>query len=499
MRTLLLGSDIIYNTNGNLVPIEINTNLGMDGTNLLEEEDDIFFLNDLETFIVQNNFTKVSYIGFLEYLSGQLQILCNKLNIPYTYYRVATGYAIPDVPDYPEHLIIRSAYDYSAIVDETYCKNKINFLNLIKNQPFATEFAYKDENDILVSNITTIPDYGNQPNFILKSVLPSYDIEIYPKLYKVTNQSELNIILENVNQNYFLMTFWLNSEKFYLNHIRVMRSFNLLFPPDLQNITIGQYTRLPNKSVDELSVFDPITFELNNDDRIKYITKDALLGPKLLDTDRVELSDGTFKTALQLEVGDIIKTLDIPNPNHVDINQLVYSYEMDYATLVSGTTYSQNVINNKVAIDKIVDYVKITFTDDTIWEDTKNSSYLTLRDDIVYFRFLDFDDVAHGIKAGDQIILVDTAYEELRFILKEIKTFEITHQIFSGWAISVDEEKLFLTQSNDTVSYAAVEHNINCYSAVLCQVGGCGKDNICCYNGSYFCLKSSDCTYCNPG
>jgi len=501
MRTLLLGTDLVYNSNNDLVPVEINTNLGMDSYNLIEDDTEIFSLSNLETFISQNNFSKVTYIGALEYFSDLLHGLCDTLNIEYRYHRIATGYAIPDIPDYATHLIIRSAYDYSAIVDYLYCQNKVNFMNLIKQQSFGSEFAYMDENNQIINNITTIPNYGNHPNFILKSVLPQYDKEIYPKLFKVTNQSELDTIIQNnVDENCFLMTFHLNLNNLYYNHMKIIRSLNLLFPPDLENIAIGQYTRIPNRSIDEASVFDTVTFELSNLDRIKYLSKDEPLGPKLLDTDRVEMADSSFKTAIQLQVNDVVKTINIPNPNHIDTNRLVYSYEIDYETFVSGTTYSQNIITGKAKIDKIVDYVKITFLDDTFWEDTKNSSYLILRNNIVYFRFLDLDD-PYGIRIGDQIILIDTASQGLNFVLKEIKSVETVRQIFSGWSISVQEEHLFLTQSNDTISYVAVEHNAFCVSSAdNCKTVSCVKGTVCCFyppEGGWGCHIWAYCPGCS--
>ena len=39
MRTLLLGTDFMYNYRGILVPIEINTNVGMNSTTFEERKD----------------------------------------------------------------------------------------------------------------------------------------------------------------------------------------------------------------------------------------------------------------------------------------------------------------------------------------------------------------------------------------------------------------------------------------------------------------------------
>ena len=63
MRTVLIGSDFIYNSNGNLIPIEINTNVGFDNENSrVEDADNSFNLSSLLQFITDNGFTKIEYI-----------------------------------------------------------------------------------------------------------------------------------------------------------------------------------------------------------------------------------------------------------------------------------------------------------------------------------------------------------------------------------------------------------------------------------------------------
>ena len=479
MRTLLLGTDFMYNSSGALVPIEINTNIDIE---YIQPEDEIFNLDEFKTFLISNSITKITYIGAVELFNKKLSELSGD-TMEYIYHKINKGITIPYVEDSANHLIIRSAYDSTAIVDEDYCKNKVNFLNLIKNQAFCSQFAYLDQNGSIVNNIITIPDNGNHPNFILKSIFPFYDKDIYPKLYKVSNQSELNIILQNLTEGYYLTEFYYNSNHLYENHIKVYRTMNLLIPPDLHSIQIGQYTRLTGKNVDELSTFDNNTYEINEIDKIKYITTSLNInGPKLLDTDEIMLADGTFISALDLQNDMEIRTIIIPNPENVEFRSMTANYHIDYNTFVSGTTYSTNIVKNKTRVDKLVPYVKITFTDDTTWEDTKNSSYLVLKNDEVRFLYLDEHKI-NGLKIGDQVILIDAtkAKEDvLMTVLKEVKNIETTKLIFGGWEISVQEEHLFLTRQEGTdTSYVAIEHNMSCYETG-CAKGSCFKNYTCC-------------------
>lgn len=263
MRTLLLGSDFMYDKDGNLRPIEINTAVGWHN-NKIEENELCLDLTTLTTFITNNSFTKVVYIGGIDFLSKQLSDSCVTLGITYELNLTSTNsVTIPYIEDNDQTLIIRSAYDTTALVDDTYCKDKVKFLNLIKDSSFESQFAYLNDESILVNNITTINDNGSHPNFILKSRLPQYDKDVYPKFYKISTQEELDILISNVvTTDYFLMEFHFNPNELIQNHIKVFRGLNLLFPPNLESISLGGYTRTCDNSLETTSLYDTITYEL---------------------------------------------------------------------------------------------------------------------------------------------------------------------------------------------------------------------------------------------
>jgi hypothetical protein len=453
MRTVLIGSDFMYNSNGDLIPIEINTNVGWDGPNSrIESNEESLNLISLIEFINNNGFTKIEYIGALPYffdvLSKSVEIECNM-------HSVNGSLTIPFIEDNDTTLIIRSAYDTTAIVDDEYCANKINFLNLIKNSTFGSEFAYRLEDGTLVNSITNILDNGNHPNFILKTSGPHYDKSLYPKLFKVSTQEELNTILNEVTGDYFLMPYYYNPNKLFNNHVQVVRSLNLLFPPNLESLQIGQYHKICFDTIDESPEYDEVNFNyLGN--RASYLTtiKNDWI-PKLEDTDLVEMADGTFKTALDLQVGDDLKTIDIPNPNNVDIVDESVNYGIDMNELINGSIYSTNKVTNKRRIHRITNTTNIQFQDGTTWSDVSESRYLVDREGVVKF-------IRVGtLKPGDIVLLIDTSTSELSFVQKIVSTLEKTHNIFEGWVLTVERQHLFLTKSdeNDTTSYVAIEHN----------------------------------------
>lgn len=488
MRTVLLGSDLMYDNNGVLRLIETNTAVGWDN-NIVETQDNCFDIVNLDNFVKANNFKKIVYIGSIYPFSRLLEQFYSGSSIIYEYIRVeTTSLTVPVIEDSEDVLFIRSSYDITAIVDEEYCKDKIGLLKLISGSSFSNEFAYKDTNGNLINTITSIVNNGEHPNFILKCRYPSYDHQIYPKLYKVTNQTELDVILQNVNENYFLMPFYFNQNYTYQNHIRVLRGLNLLYPPNLESISLGGYTKITTLKLNwGTNTYDSQTYELEGTMRFKYITKSSnFMAPKLEDTDQVQMADGSWKTALDLQIGDVIKTINFPNTDNIDIRDELVNLNITFEELQTGSTYSSNIVTNKKRVDKINNIVKVTFTDNTTWEDTEASSYLTIKEGNVRFLYIE------ALNSGDVIILVDTSNPDtVVYVAKTIQSIEITRSIFSGWEIVVQREHIFLTKSTegDTTSYAAIEHNIACGCS---SCAACLKD---CPPSVYQCNNGA-CTVC---
>jgi hypothetical protein len=465
MRTVLIGTDFVYDKEGDLRPIEMNTSTGLSRNKLEGTADDVssvFNPENLTSFISEYGFTKVILIGSEVMVSEFFSDLCSSLEVEYEFLRTyRNSITIPFVQDSETTLIIRQSYDTTALVDDTYCRDKIEFMKLIQSQSFGSEFAYKDENGTLVSNITTIEDNGTHPNFILKSRYPDYDKSLYPKLYKVSNQEELDVVLENVDETYFLMPYYFNESKIVSNKITKIRSLNILYPPTLESIAIGQYTDTSLRFL-TAATYDTNTYQLSSEFRRLYITHDiAFTQPKLIDSDLVQLADGTFKNALDLQVGDTLKTIIIPNSDSQNINGSEDNYHINLETFLEGATYSTNEVKRKERVEAETSIVSITFTDGSDWEDTQQSKYLVENNgEIKFLRISEF-------VAGDVLVLIDTTDDtQVRAITKTVATVARTVKVFEGWVIAVDTTHIFLTKTEDDNSdglyaYATLEHNCN--------------------------------------
>ena len=161
---------------------------------------------------------------------------------------------------------------------------------------------------------------------------------------------------------------------------------------------------------------------------------------------------------MELQIGDIIKTIDIPNPNGVDNTSYLTNFEITYETLVSGTTYSTNRVTNKQRVNLLAMINQLTFDDNSTWEDTDSSSYLIERDNVIQFEQL------FNLKVGDVVLLLDTTESLVDFIRKNVVENVQVRKIFSGWFITVENAHLFLTKTTSTnnETFVSIEHNEFC-------------------------------------
>jgi len=489
MRAVIVGLDFVYDLNGNLMPIEMNTNIGY-STQKIENDNDVFDMTDFQNFVSLNMFTKITYIGINAKIKEQIQNVATNLSLEFEATTTSSGsITIPYIEDTPTHLIVRTAFDTTAILDSSYCANKIEYLNLIKDAGFGSKFAYLNAENVLINTIENIQDNGIHPNFILKAVKPAYDKEVYPKFYKVTDQTELDAVLQNVTEDYFLMPYYFNESKVHSDKITKIRKMSMLFPPNLESIHIGAYTDVSIQKLENNVTYNEETFQIDNIYRRIYYTSDFKINlPKLLDDDYVIMADGTTKSGLDLQVGDLLRTIDIPNAENIDAVNVLANYQINMQTFLDGVVYSTNKVTSKNRIDISVEIAKITFTDETNWFDTINSSYLVYENnEIKFVKIMDF-------VPGNVVLLIDTSENDnVQIVEKTVQSINIVDEEFSGWTIGVERAHLFLTSTgNPTVSsvsyFAAVEHNnFECFSTPYQGQGSCNK-GLCCNSGI--------CNYC---
>jgi hypothetical protein len=141
--------------------------------------------------------------------SGKVKEICDSIGITHIEHITVNGsITIPFIEDNESTLIIRLSYDTTAVIDDQYCRDKFQLQKVIHNESFGVKTYIPVEVDgVTIDDFSDMEDfvYNNDiPNFIVKSRYPNYDKEVYPKLYKVENLTQLNELKSTIESDYYL-------------------------------------------------------------------------------------------------------------------------------------------------------------------------------------------------------------------------------------------------------------------------------------------------------
>ena len=160
MKSVILGNDFLKDTDGSFKMLETNTSCAFPiknmNTYLNKEVFDTFLSNNgiEEIDIITPGSGMISSIdeSFDESLPSTLSAFLNEhygQTHSIRYWKSGDSDTIPNVEDAPNKLIIRVAYDNSALVDDTYCRDNFNFLKLMyDNDPNSIPKTYFNNGQI---------------------------------------------------------------------------------------------------------------------------------------------------------------------------------------------------------------------------------------------------------------------------------------------------------------------------------------------------------------
>ena len=467
MKAVLVGTDLMYRKDGSLAPIEINTNVGWDEANRVEKEEDVWNLEDLVNFIISKAITEVDFLpGTATRIMSKLQ----KLVGPDVQVKIVDD--SQEIADSDTNLIIRTGYNDEALVD-SFCRDKIDFLKSLQGTPLACEFLLKTAEGFegeITSVETEYPE--DVPNFILKYRYPNYDKSEFPKLYRFHSMKELLSFAEGMSEDFFLMPYYYCKDKLWNNRrILLVREWSFFVANNeggLDSIEIGRYTKVCD-DLTEMSAEVLSNGEFSASCRSMFLStdwynKNLRSEVALLDKgDLVWMSDGSWKAIEDIQLGDKVKSLEIPEKEGYDSDNHTGNYGITVEELETETRYIGNTITAIHKLGRFDNIVTFTFTDDTDWYDTDYSSYPTVNaEGEVEFKTL------KRIQKGDKVILINIKdIESPKFVVKEVKTISTTRRLLnSGYTVELGGSHLFISRtSSDQQAYAAIEHNEEQYTA----------------------------------
>ena len=425
---VLIGTDFAYDSKGKLIPLEINTNVGWDMVNRKETVDEIFDFTDLSMYVRENAIKEIL-------LEGKIVEICKdaiQKAIPHVTVSEAT------MGDYEEEhpnttLFVRTAWSSQALVD-TFAASKEKFKSLIKSEDFCEGFSEPS---------------GNLPNLVVKAIDPQYDKLTYPKFYRA------DVSTLKVPHGFIVEPAVLNVDNLVEGRIPVFRNWSLFVAGEngdkIDTIYLGTYTKVCGDEFDESKL------KYNSDGALvegrgMFLSLDGLSTQWPADalveaSDEVLMSDGSWKKASELKVGDRVKSLKFED-------------SLDIRHHVGQLTTTEKELKKSFAVATVDfltrtrgyrDFVEIKFDDKSDWFDTANSSYLVKRES-----GLEFDYISN-LKKGDVVYFLK---DGSKLATKTVESVGTVRKYVDTYNVGLAENHVFFSRGEgETSAFASLEHN----------------------------------------
>jgi len=487
MKGTIIGSDLLQKDDSVQI-IEINTN-----TTIFNSGAELLDYDPLFSVLIQNNITELHFI----YTAGssyfptnansfvfedKLKEKCQENNITYFSYIVPeNSVTVPYIEDGPTKFILRQAFDTTALVDETYCADKFEFLNLMSGNTYVPNTFFSDST-LGMDGLNTInTSVANHPNYVIKSKQPIYDSTQYPELYELSTQAELDSLKENLIPNHLIQEFIYDAQNIVDGRWSVIRSIDIIYGPELDTINMGGYRQSTIIPMDfSENEFVEGTKKYNQKTRYKYINKQLFNTSKIdyhVDNDTMILSyDGTLVDVDTIQLGSYIKSinftdLDGRSPNDAE-EITAFGWDGTLAKTIETLTDVQSTLNgiNSVTVDTI--FIRITLYNGLTWDDAPSATYYFEEVNSLSTRW----DKVNNMVIGDKMIVKNNTTNQLETV--EIIGLEMVHGQKTIYDLDFEPSDLFLVDIGDGLF--GIMHN-SCW----CCYNPCG--HWCCDNGCPVC------------
>jgi len=480
MKSVLIATDLIKTTSGEIKVLETNTNVKIGqpfGTNT-------HYMDGIIPFIQNGGFQTVHCIlpRSSHYFSDELNRVCNSLNIPLTiHFTTPDAITVPFIEDSDDVLIIRLTYDTTAIIDDDYCRDKFALQKIINTKSYGSKTYIPN----VLDDFDGIEDFifnENAPNFIIKKRFPNYNKEVWPKLYKIENLNQLNTLKSEIESDCYLQEFH-NSELIDGKRC-IIRTLDLLYGSNLDVLNICSFYR-----TSELAEgYWPNTFDENGllafKDRFKYLShashEDSYISEYVYDVDQeVVMGDGSKKMFALLEVGDQVKGIHIEG---LDLDESSYDLKTwtgNYSDFIQNynlVTTEVKYTHTSPPTNKL--FLRVTLNDgNTQWDDLGISRILIKDNDLIRFTLFE------NLEVGDEIVTYN--FETNSVEIKSIQTIEVVYkenQILG--VLDAEPTDLYLPLVSDKITI--IQHNL---CKALCRSTQCANATQCGDCTTFQCLN----------
>jgi hypothetical protein len=348
MKGVLIGSDFLKLADG-IKFLEINTDVDITTTMVGRLE-----LDSLINYLTTNGYTKLVLIYKTKHISdvvvSLLSSTLNTNNILMESIIISNNsITIPSITTEDNTFYLRCAYDVTAIIDDTYCRDKSEMASLLfksNNENIIPATYVKDiTDDTIRDNFTTINDNGAHPNAIIKKVLPDFEKTTYPQFHKLNSNSELETLKSSLIDGLMLQEYNFNNDTIVDNRIYdVIRTWDILLEDVETMIPLGGYITANQIELDATK----ITYTNNILDKkwrtMYYSNPFNIAGgvPNVYEV--VKIVDGTniVTNIMDIVSGDIIKSVSLTG---LEGRETDYQFTGSLSELFTYTTASVQSIS----------------------------------------------------------------------------------------------------------------------------------------------------------
>lgn len=482
MKGVIIATDYLKDNNDDFKILEINTNALL----ATAATDKYFDINAFNDFVTDNGIKQIhllfngstnngpDYTNDLEMVGDSRYKSFS--NILATYYSDSTeitftahalsadAITIPHIEDTDDVLILRMAYDTTALIDDTYCRDNFEFLKLmIDTDTSLVPKTYFVHETLGVDTIgTTIPDNGIYPNFIIKERYPQNDYTISPIIMKINSVEELELLKINLGENKLLQEYIINTNDLTSGRLKTYRSVDLIYGEnlDVYNL-INPFIHTNHCIIDE-------TVDYDDNNNIQYWERPKFLQKhenrrvnKIVytsdNTTKVWKSDGTLSSSNELVVGDVLKTIQLEELSTNQNDYVLRNWTGSWDSMNSSASMVDTTISKIEYNEKYIWIKELVLEDDITLADIDSTNILIKEpiNDIEVIRFEFFS----NIQPGYTLVLIDKETEQL--VTKTVISVNYYFSKENIYSIDVEQIDVFLSMNEgSSPQYAMIQHNV---------------------------------------
>ena len=526
MRVVLTGTDFVRDTDGSFKAIETNTNIhpAVDlryyfDVNVLDQIvsgtqiNEVHLINkrnlrggynsEIELTPKSENTISGSSIddNNSKIFSQMIEYYCQSKGFTFNNIQLdANSMTIPYIEDSDNKLIIRIAYDVTALIDDTYARDNWEFLKLMyDSNPTSIPATYINDSELGFDSIgTTLRNNGLHPNYMIKKRITPADNHIHPKLYKINTIEELDNLKAGLEDDEYIQEYILNDSDLLDGKLTHYRSVDLVYGSNLDVLNLWSVQFSNAFDLDSICDLDdnnkiPIWerpkyfYKYNNNEKTPKVSADA--------STKVFLPDNTLTLLSSLNQNDTVKSITIPDlpTNEASLN--LQNWSGSFSNLVNNFEVSSSQLTNIVKRENYVGFFwNVEYEGGTKFSDVNHAMILKKElesgsSSNYVVKFTQYMD----LKPNDTLILFDSETNSL--IEKTIQTITYSYDEIEVYAVNFEELDVFLTSEEGGLRYGLLTHNYsfdcksitaNCIFCYECSNGsGASWSNVeCCRCGA---------------